>query len=319
MPGPSPSVLPAEAIRRGIRSTLLGMAVNALLAVIKLVAGLLGNTYALVADAAESMGDLVWSLITLSGLRIASRQPNDRYPYGYGRAETLAAGAVALMLICTGVGVGWMAIHEIQTPHQSPAAWTLVVLAFVVGIKWVISQSVKSAGEAIGSQSVKTEAWHHLSDAITSAAAFIGIAIAVWQGPGWEAADDWAALFAAAIIVLNGSLLFRGAIHDLMDRKLEPELYDAVRHVAEQVPLVRAIEKLGLRRTGLNVFAEIHVQADPAMSLADAHSLGGRVKMAIQTAHPEVAHVLVHMEPFEDRAATATMIPSDSESATTGN
>ena len=298
-----PPITPAAAFQRGIRFTLLGMAVNAVLAVVKLVAGLVGNTYALVADAAESMGDLVSSLFVLAGLRIASREPNDLYPYGYGRAETLAAAAVALMLIGTAFGIAWAAIHEIQTPHNAPAAWTLVVLVVVIAVKWAISRAVNSAGEAIGSRSVKADAWHHLSDAITSIAAFIGISIAIWKGPGWEAADDWAALFAAGIIVLNGSLLLREAIHDLMDRKLEPEIYTSVRKVAEQVPSVRAIEKLALRRTGLNVFAEIHVQADPDTPLAEAHAIGGRVKMAIRTAHPEIAHVLVHMEPFEEHSS----------------
>jgi len=304
MTSPSPPVTPADPFQRGIRFTVLGIAVNALLAAIKLVAGLLGNTYALVADAAESMGDIVSSLFVLAGLRIASREPNDLYPYGYGRAETLAAAAVALMLIGTAFGIAWAAIHEIQTPHNAPAAWTLIVLVVVIIVKWVISRAVNSAGEAIGSRSVKADAWHHLSDAITSLAAFIGISIAVWNGRGWEAADDWAALLAAGIIVLNGSLLLREAIRDLMDRKLEPELYADVRQVAKQVPLVRAIEKLALRRTGLNVFAEIHVQADPSTPLVEAHAIGGRVKKAIRTAHPEIAHVLVHMEPFEQAEAS---------------
>jgi len=297
------AAVPPDALQRGIRSTLLGIIVNALLAVIKLVAGLLGNAYVLVADAAESLGDIVTSLIVLGGLRIASREPSDLYPYGYGRAETLAAATVALVLIGTAFGIAWAAIHEIRTPHHGPAAWTLIVLVVVIATKWVVSKAISRAGQAIGSQSVKADAWHHLSDAITSTAAFVGIAIGVWNGPGWETADDWAALFAAAIIVLNGALLLKEAIHDLMDRKLESDLYSAIRIKAEQVPAVRTIEKLALRRTGLSVFGEIHVQADPAMSLADAHALGGKVKQSIQQAYPEVVHLLVHMEPFDESSS----------------
>lgn len=289
----------SEAFQRGIRFTVMGMAVNAALAGIKLAAGLLGNSAALVADAAESLGDLVSSLFVLAGLRIASREPSDLYPYGYGRAETLAAAAVALFIIGTAFGIGWVAIHEIRTPHGPPAAWTLIVLTVVILVKWLISTAVKSAGESIGSQAVKADAWHHLSDALTSLAALVGISLAVWNGPDWAVADAWAALLAAVVIVLNGTFLLREAVQDLMDRKLEPELYAAVRQVAEQVPDVRAIEKLSLRRTGLSVFGEIHVQADPQTPLDKAHAIGGCVKQAIRAAHPEITQMLVHMEPFE--------------------
>lgn len=291
---------PSDAVQQGIRSTLLGMAANALLAAVKLIAGVLGNAYALIADAVESMGDIISSLIVLAGLRISRREPDDVYPYGYGRAETLAAAAVSLIMMGTAIGIAWAAIVEIQTPRRAPAAWTLIVLVVVIIVKGAVSRMVNSAGAEIGSRSVKADAWHHLADAITSAAAFVGIAIAVYCGPGWETAEDWAALLASAIIFLNGSFSLLGAIHDLMDRKLEPELYAAVRRTAESVPGVCAIEKLGLRRTGLRVFADIHVQADPSTPLIDAHAIGGRVKVAIRQAHPVVVHVLVHMEPYEE-------------------
>jgi cation diffusion facilitator family transporter len=284
-----------------MKSAVLGIVVNLGLATVKLIAGLLGNAYVLIADAAESLGDLVSSLIVIAGLRIASRAPNDQYPYGYGRAETLAAAMVSMFMIFTALGIFWVAVQEIMTPHEPPAAWTLIVLVVVIAAKWLLSRTVKSAGESIGSQSVQADAWHHLSDAITSAAAFIGIAIAVWNGAGWESADDWAAVVAATIIAVNGSVLLRRALNDLMDRKLEPERYASVRRTAESVPKVLAVEKLVLRRTGLNVFADIHVQADPSMPLSESHALGGLVKATIKAAHPEICNVLVHMEPFGDK------------------
>ena len=117
------------------------------------------------------MGDLVSSLFVLAGLRIASREPNDLYPYGYGRAETLAAAAVALMLIGTAFGIAWAAIHEIQTPHEAQAAWTLIVLVVVMTVGEIgnlFSREPSTGGElSIGSQSVKADAWHHLSNAVT--------------------------------------------------------------------------------------------------------------------------------------------------------
>jgi cation diffusion facilitator family transporter len=284
---------------RGIRSAQLGMLVNALLAIIKLIAGIIGNTYALVADAVESTTDIFSSLIVWGGLRVASRDPDAEYPYGYGRAEALASVVVALMLLGAAVGISIEAVREIRTPHHMPKAWTLAVLVVVMAVKWTLSRRVGSVGADIGSTAVTADAWHHMADAITSAAAFIGISIAVLGGPGWESADDWAALFASCIIAFNGIVMVRPAIADLMDRTPGADITERVRHAAEAVAGVRAVEKLALRKTGLTYRADLHVQTDPMMPLRDAHVLSGKVKSAIRTAVPRVDSVLVHMEPYE--------------------
>jgi cation diffusion facilitator family transporter len=233
-------------------------------------------------------------------LRVATRDPDEDYPFGYGKAESVAAAVVAIMLVAAALGIGFEAIREIRTPHQTPAPWTLLVLVAVLFIKFVLFRRTLSIGEAAGSTAGKADAWHHLSDAITSAAAFIGISIALWGGPGWEQADDWAALFAAAVILYNGVLLIRPALHDLMDRMPGTEIIDAVRQAAVRVPSVLAVEKLSARKAGLVYYVDIHVQADPGMSLHDAHEVSGAVKSAIRASVPTVAGVLVHMEPFED-------------------
>ncbi len=289
-----------EDFQRGVRSAQLGILVNSLLAASKLVAGVVGNSYALIADAVESTADIVSSLIVMAGLQISSREPDETYPFGYGRAETLAAAAVAMMLIGTAIGISVEAIREIFTPHHAPAPWTLAVLVSVIVIKGIVSRRVKSTGDAIGSGSLKADAWHHMSDALTSAAAFIGISISVWNGPGWEAADDWAALFASVIIVVNGLLMFRKAVHDLMDRTPDTEIVQKIRSIAEGVPDVLAIEKLMVRRAGMMLFVEVHVQASPTMSLDAAHTLGGKVKGAIRGAMKQVEGVLIHMEPYSE-------------------
>ena len=294
--------------RRGIRSAQLGLVVNALLAVTKLVAGILGNTYALVADAVESTADIVASMVVWGGLRVASRNPDEDYPFGYGKAESLAAAVVSLMLIAAAFGIAFEAVREIRTPHHTPAAWTLIVLVAVLIIKYVLFRRTAAIGLDAGSTAVKADAWHHASDAFTSAAAFIGITIALWGGPGWESADDWAALFASAIIAYNGTLLVRPALHDLMDRMPEAELVDCVRRAAASVDGVRAVEKLTVRRAGMVYYVDIHVQADPLMSLHDAHDLSGAVKAAIRTAERRVSGVLVHMEPFEENARIPTSV-----------
>jgi cation diffusion facilitator family transporter len=278
------------------------MLVNALLALVKLFAGIVGNTYALVADAVESTADIFASLVVWGGLRVATRDPDEDYPFGYGKAESVAAAVVSMMLVAAGIGIAFEAVREIRTPHKTPAPWTLLVLVAVLFVKFVLFRRTLSIGEEAGSTAGKADAWHHLSDAITSAAAFVGISIALWGGPGWEQADDWAALFASAVICYNGIALFRPALHDLMDRMPGSEIIDGVRKAAESVPTVRAVEKLSARKAGLVYYVDIHVHADPSMSLRDAHELSGAVKSAIRASVPRIAGVLVHMEPFEQHA-----------------
>jgi cation diffusion facilitator family transporter len=291
-------------LHRGIRFAQLGLVINAGLALVKLLAGIIGNTYALIADAVESTADIFASMIVWGGLRVASRDPDEDYPFGYGKAEALAGFTVALMLVFAAVFIATEAAREIRTPHRTPAPWTLIVIVVVMLVKWWLSRRVHAVGTDIGSTAVKADAWHHMSDAITSAAAFIGISIAVLGaryagGSGWESADDWAALLASLVIAYNGVVMMQPALHDLMDRAPGSEVIGEVRRAAESVAGVRATEKLFIRKMGTTFRVTIHVHADPAMPLRDAHILGGKVKGAIRAAVPKVQSVLVHMEPYD--------------------
>ncbi len=288
-----------EMPHRGIRSAQAGMLINTLLAAIKLVAGIVGNTYALVADAVESTADIFSSLIVWSGLRIASRNPDEQYPFGYGKAEPLAAAIVSLMLVGAAIGIAIEAIREIHIPHHTPAPFTLGVLVAVIIVKEVLFRRVFQVGAALGSSAVQADAWHHRSDAITSAAAFVGISIALWGGPGWESADDWAALLASGVILFNGVRMLRPAVYELMDRMPAQEVIDQISRAAITTAGVRATEKLKVRRVGMGYYVDLHVQADPEMSLRDAHILSGRVKGSIRNSVPAVQGVLIHMEPHE--------------------
>jgi cation diffusion facilitator family transporter len=283
----------------GIRAAQLGLLVNALLVVIKFVAGILGNSYALIADAVESSTDIFSSLIVWGGLYVASRSPDESHPYGHGKAESLAAAVVSLMLLGAAVSIAIVAVREIHTPHHAPNPFTLVVLGVVVVVKEFLFRKVFLVGSEIGSTAVKSDAWHHRSDAITSAAAFIGIAIAIWGGPGWESADDYAALIAAGVIAFNGLRLLRPAIDDLMDRMPAGPIIDQIQQAAVSVEGVQAIEKLRVRKFGMDYFVDLHVQADPALSLYEAHIISGKVKGAIRAAVPAVKDTSIHMEPFE--------------------
>jgi cation diffusion facilitator family transporter len=286
-------------IQLGIRSAQLGLLVNAILTGVKLVAGVVGSSGALIADAVESMADILSSIIVWSGLRVSAREADEVYPFGYGKAEALAAAVVGLMLFIAAVGIAVEAVRQIITPHRTPAPFTLVVLVAVVVIKEILFRRTRAVSRQLGSAAVRADAWHHRSDAITSAAAFIGIGISIWRGPGWEAADDWAALLAAAVIAANGLHIMRPAVQDLMDRAPDRSLLDRIARAATSVPGVLAIEKLKVRRAGMGLYVDLHVQADGTMSLDDAHRLSGRVKGAVRATEPAVLGVLVHMEPFE--------------------
>jgi len=284
---------------RGARLAQLGLLVNFLLALTKLVAGILGNSYALVADAVESLADLFSGLVVWRGVTIAQREEDESFPFGYGKAEAVASAVVGLMLLAAALGIGLEAVREIQTPHHMPAPFTLAVLVGVVVVKEGLFRFVLRGANEIGSGAVAADAWHHRSDAITSAAAFIGISAALIGGPGWESADDVAALVAAGIIVFNGLRILRPAVDELMDRAPEPSLLEAADRAARAVPGVLATEKLRGRKHGPRYFLDLHVQADPALSLHEAHVLSGMVKTAVRQELPSVANVLVHMEPYE--------------------
>ena len=284
---------------RGIRSAQAGLLVNACLAIIKILAGVVGNSYALIADGIESTADILSSTIVWGGLRIAARDADAEYPFGYGKAETLAAATVSLMLLGAAIAIAFEAAREIVTPHHSPAPFTLVVLVVVVLVKEVLFRKVYAVGAEVGSEAIRADAWHHRSDAITSLAAFIGISVAIGGGEGWESADDWAALVAATVIAWTGIRVLRPAIGGLMDRSAEPEIRARIRDIASAVDDVRAVEKVIVRRAGTVYFVDLHVHADPLMSLRDAHVVSGKVKSAIRSQLPNVRGVLVHMEPSE--------------------
>lgn len=290
-------------MNRGVRLAQVGLVVNGILASAKLAAGVLGNSYALIADATESFADLFSSVAVWGGVTIAARAPDETHPFGHGRAEALAGAIVGLLLVLAAVGIAVASIREIVTPHHLPAPYTLAVLAGVIIVKETLFRFVLRGAHEIGSSAVAADAWHHRSDAITSAAAFVGISVALIGGEGWESADGVAALVAAGIILYNGVRVLKPAVDEVMDRGPQRDMLDRVTAAAMSVAGVRATEKLRGRKHGPRWLLEIHVQADPALSLHDAHILGGKVKSAIRGAVPSVEQVLVHMEPYDGEAS----------------
>ena len=282
------------------RLVLRGIALNAVLAAVKLAGGVFGHTYALIADAAESMLDILTSALVWAGFRVAAQPPDANHPYGHGKAESLAALGVALFIFLMAGWVGWHALHEIVTPHQGPAWWTLLVLAGVIVSKVWFSRRMGVAGEEVGSTALGIEALHHWSDALTSAAAFIGISIALWAGKGWETADDWAALFACVLIAFNGFGMFTKALGDVMDTAAPAKLEGEIRGLALAVPGVRALDKVRVRKSGLSHLVDIQVRVDGELSVRSGHTIAHAVKDVLLASSPHaISDVTVHIEPMK--------------------
>jgi len=290
-------VMPTR-LQRGLRATFLGMAANMVLAGSKLAAGLIGHSHALVADAVESFADIFNSLIVWRGIVVADEPADADHPYGHSKAEPLAAALGAIMLLAAALWIAIKAFIEIRQPHLPPKWFTLAVLVVVIITKEVLFRFVHREGEATDNAAVRTDAWHHRSDAITSLAAFIGIGIAIAGGQNFSWADDAAAIFAAIIIAWNGWHLLAPAMNELMDRAPDPEVVGHIRQLAAAVGGVARVEKCFVRKAGHLLFVEMHVEVDPQMTVLRSHEIAHDVKNRIRAQMPNVSDVLVHIEPL---------------------
>jgi cation diffusion facilitator family transporter len=299
---PVSSANPHAAMQRraedSARLVARGIGLNLLLAAAKFAGGIFGHTYALIADGAESLLDVFSSTLVWAGFRVAARPPDADHPYGHGKAEPLAAMGVALVIFGAAAWIAYHAVHEIVTPHQGPHWFTLPLLAVIVVIKVWFSRRMAAAGEAAGSTALDVEALHHWSDAITSAAAFIGIALAIAGGKGWEVADDWAALFACVVIAFNGVWMFNKSLADVMDTAAPGKFENEVRALALAVPGVQELDKVRVRKSGLSHLVDIQVRVDGNLSVRAGHDIAHAVKDALLASAPHaISDVSVHIEP----------------------
>jgi len=288
-------------IKSGLRLAALGAVLNALLAAGKILAGVLGHSYALVADGIESSLDVFSSVIVWGGLRVAVKPADANHPFGHGKAESIAALAVAGLLFGAAILIAVHSIREILTPHHSPAPFTLVVLLAVIVVKESLYRLAFKTGRRLKSAALKGDAWHHRSDALTSAAAFIGISIALLGGPGYESADGWAALAACGVITWNGQRLLREALDEVMDASVPTGIVELVRSIANQVEGVVDVEKCRVRKSGLHLAMDIHIVVDGAITVREGHAIAHRVKDRLLASELGINDVSVHVEPAGDR------------------
>jgi cation diffusion facilitator family transporter len=282
-----------------VKATYFSIAGNVILAIVKGFAGFFGNSYALIADAIESTADIFSSFLVLFGIKYSNRPPDKNHPYGHGRAEPLITFLVVGFLISSAVIIAYESIENINTPHELPKKWTLFILAAIIIWKEISFRIVLKRSEETNSTSLKADAWHHRSDAITSVSAFIGIAIALYLGKGYEAADDWAALFASAFILYNSYLIFRPALGEIMDEHLYDELELEIRTVSKRVPGIIDTEKCFIRKAGMKYHVDLHAVVNGALSVKEGHELAHNLQDALKRDLPELGHILIHIEPYE--------------------
>lgn len=282
-----------------LRTTLLSLLSNILLALIKWVTGVLGNSYALIADAIESTSDIFASLLVLLGIRYSSRPADKNHPYGHGRAEPLITFLVVVFLLVSALIIAWQSLKNIRIPHEAPHAFTLWVLGGIILWKEASYRWVMHIGVNTHSSSLKAEAWHHRADALTSVAAFIGISIALIMGKGYEAADDWAALFASGLIVYNAYRIFRPALGEIMDEQNYDELKAEIRQFATGVTGVEDTEKLYIRKVGMKYHVDLHAMVKGSLSVKEGHDIAHKLKDALLEKIPSLENVLIHVEPVE--------------------
>ena len=287
----------SKSIDKGVRTTIIGIFTSIVLAAIKAIAGVMGNSYALIADAIESASDVFTSIIVLTGLKIAKRPADATHPYGHGKAEPFAGIIVAAALFIAAIIIIVQSLHEIITPHHAPAPFTLIVLVAVVITKEILFRFIIKVGNSVDSVAVKNDAWHHRSDAITSGAAFIGIAIALIGGPGYEQADDFAALCASAIIIFNAYRLFKPALFEIMDAAPSPEVIKKVIASSLKVDGVVAIDKCFARKMGFQYYIDMHVIVDGNISVHKGHEISHEVKNRLVESFQNISDVLIHIEP----------------------
>jgi len=282
-----------------ISTTQLGILVSIALIFIKGISGHLGQSYALIADATESCADVISSGLLWLALKYAQRPPDKGHPYGHGKAEPVAAVIIGMFLLLAAGWIGWHAIGFIQTPHDLPKSYTLIVLVIVIMIKELLFRYVFAIGKRLNSNAVKADAYHHRSDAITSVAAFAGITIALFLGKGYEGADDWAALLACVFIVYNAFKIIKPAFSEIMDGAPSDELIAAISHVAALHEEVKLVEKCYVRKMGLEYYVDMHIEVDGHINVFEAHRVAHQVKDELLESDLHIKDALIHVEPYQ--------------------
>lgn len=291
--------------RQAATAALIGLLINLGLGLVKLIGGILGSSFALISDAVNSLGDAITSIIVLLALRFAQKPSSENHPYGYTRAEAVAGSNVAVLVIVSALLIGWEALQRLTLPHELPALWTLWIAGGNAVIKEALYRYNVFVGRRTRSSALIANAWDHRSDAFCSLAVLLGLALGRWGGTDWLWADEAAALVVVAAILWTGLELFRSSARELLDVQADPHWLQQIRSAASTVPGVRGVEKLWVRKSGLEFFADIHIEVEKSLTVAEGHEIGHLVKDRLMEQFPSLRNVLVHIEPYPHDDAKA--------------
>lgn len=285
----------------GKRIALLSAGVSAFLAIIKITGGILAHSTALVADGFESASDILTSMIVIGGMTIAQKPPDERFPYGYGRAESLAGKTIATILLVSGALIGYHSIQMLMHPHESLPKWALIPLGLSMIMKGSMAVIKRTTGRRIRSSALEADAANDLMDVLSAIVAATAIGLVLYDPTRFAYADPLGGIGVAAIIFYIGLNVFKTTSSELMDVMPAPDIVNSVRSAAAGIEGVKAVEKCYGRKSGVHYFFDLHVEVDPDMSVHKAHGLSHDVKDAVVASCPFVRDVLVHIEPHSIR------------------
>jgi len=282
--------------KKAIKASYFSILGNALMAIVKGLAGFLGNSHALIADAVESTADVFSSALVLFGMKYSSRPPDKNYPYGHGRIEPLITFMIVAFMVISAAWIIYSSIENMKSPDEElPRSFTLYVLGGIILFKELSYRFVMKKGRETDSLTLKADAIHHRTDAITSLVAFVGISIALLTGH--KEADEWAALLTAVVILYNAYRIFRPALGEMMDEHRYDDLKKEIRAISKTVPGIIYTEKCLIRKTGMQYHVDLHAVVDPEITVREGHDLAHDLQDTLYEKLPQIQYVLIHIEP----------------------
>jgi cation diffusion facilitator family transporter len=287
---------PADYERAGRKLALWSVLAGLGLAILKVAVGLAAHSTAVVSDGCEAAADVVSSGIVYAGLWLASRPPDENHPYGHGRYETLASLAVGSILVFTGLVIGWRSFVSMSQVHPL-RMFALYPLFLAIAVKVVLAMQKRRSARLISSAALAADAWHDVTDLISTFIALIAVGMSLWNPARFREADHVGGMLIGVIIVCVGFRLIRATVEQLTDAMPDIRLMRQIRTVALAVPGAWGIEKCFARRTGFRYHVDLHLEVDPELTVRESHEIAMQVKISIKENLGWVADVLVHVEP----------------------
>ena len=288
--------------RRIYRITLAGSIVNIVLLVFKFIAGILGHSAAMIADAIHSLSDFLTDIIVIVFVRLSSKPADHDHDYGHGKYETLATSVIGMALAVVAVMLGWDGIEKIiyvMQGNQLESPGIIALWAAILSIvlkEWIFRATRKVAKEE-NSKALEANAWHHRSDAMSSIGTAIGIGGAVMLGDSWAILDPIAAIVGCILIIVTAFKIIRQASGELLEESLPKEIEDKIEQIAYQDPLVSDIHKLHTRRIGNIIAIEMHLRMPSDVTLAESHIHANSIEKSLKQEFGNGTHIMLHIEP----------------------